>query len=175
MPDTWHERMATISNYQEDSSAEGRLSAWVYGYEKALEKPMLGGGYEAFLGHGRSAHSIYFQVLGEHGFVGFAFYILFLGSTFLLAGSVVRRAADHPDLVWAKDLMRMVQASLIVFGCVGAFLSLAYFELIVHLGAIAVVVDGMIRVMVRSSAPATARASETYEATGPAVDRGPAG
>jgi probable O-glycosylation ligase (exosortase A-associated) len=175
MPDSWHERMATLMNYQEDASAEGRLTAWAYGYEKALEKPLLGGGYEAFLGHGRSAHSIYFQVMGEHGFVGFAFYVLFLGAVFLLAGSVVRRSADHPDLVWAKDLMRMVQASLVVFGCVGAFLSLAYFELIVHLGAITVVVNGMIRVTMRLSAPATAAAEKAYAAIGPAVDRGPAG
>jgi probable O-glycosylation ligase (exosortase A-associated) len=175
MPDTWHERMATITNYQEDASAEGRLTAWAYGYEKALEKPLLGGGFEAFLGHGRSAHSIYFQVLGEHGFVGFAFYVLFLGATFMLAGSVVRRAADHAELMWAKDLMRMVQASLVVFGCVGAFLSIAYFELIVHLGAIAVVVDGMIRTTMRSSEPAAAQAGKAYEAVGHAFDSGPAG
>jgi probable O-glycosylation ligase (exosortase A-associated) len=110
MPDSWHERMATIIDYQGDASAEGRLTAWSYGYQKALEKPLLGGGYEAFLGHVRSAHSIYFQVLGEHGFVGLAFYLLFLGASFLLAGSVARRAAEHPDLIWAKDLMRMVQA-----------------------------------------------------------------
>ncbi|MGH8679553.1 MAG: putative O-glycosylation ligase, exosortase A system-associated, partial [Burkholderiales bacterium] len=52
MPDSWHERMATILNYQEDASAVGRLTAWAYGYDKALEKPLVGAGYEAFLGHG---------------------------------------------------------------------------------------------------------------------------
>ena len=174
MPDSWHERMATIMNYQEDASAGGRVAAWLYGYEKALEKPLVGGGYEAFLGYGRSAHSVYFQVLGEHGFVGLALYILFLGATFVLAGSIVRRAEGQPDLLWAQDLMRMVQSSLAVFAIVGAFLSLSYFELIVHLGAIAVAVDGVVRATVRPSAPVPAPAGQAYEAVGPVVDRGPA-
>jgi probable O-glycosylation ligase (exosortase A-associated) len=170
MPESWHARMATILDYQEDASVEGRFEAWRYGFEKALEKPLVGGGYEAFLGYERAAHSIYFQTLGEHGFVGFAFYVLFLATVFLTAGAVARRAKGRADLTWAQDLMRMVQSSLIVFACVGAFLSLAYFELIVHLGAVAVATRGIVRQAV--AAPAPDAPPRVPEAMAAAADRG---
>ena len=152
MPQKWHDRMATTLTYEEDLSVQRRFQAWAYGLELAQERPVMGGGFKAFLGYedetgvtGRSAHSIYFQVLGEHGFVGLALYCLLVVSTIVMASSVAGRTKERPELSWAHDLVRMIQTSLIVFAVGGVFLSLAYFELIYHLVAITVAVDAVVR------------------------------
>jgi probable O-glycosylation ligase (exosortase A-associated) len=80
MPEAWHQRMESIQSYQQDRSAMGRINAWEFAYNLALDRP-LGGGFEAFQpeafqrwapnpDHLQDAHSIWFEVLGEHGFVG---------------------------------------------------------------------------------------------------------
>ena len=149
MPQKWHDRMATIVTYEEDGSVQSRFASWEYGLSVAQEHPVTGGGFKAFLGNKvegtvwgyRSAHSIYVQVLGEHGFAGLGLYGLLLVSALVLGWSVARRSKGRPELAWAHDLAQMIQVSLIVFVAAGAFLSLAYFELVFHLVAIIVVVN----------------------------------
>ena len=77
MPEHWHARIASIFAYEEDASAQARIASWRYGLEVAREHPVVGGGFEVFRGNQaatpagyRSAHSIYFEMLGEHGWVG---------------------------------------------------------------------------------------------------------
>jgi putative inorganic carbon (HCO3(-)) transporter len=86
MPETWHERMGTIIDYETDSSAQGRITAWRMAFNLALHQP-LGGGFEAFRpmtylmylpeagARGTDAHSNWFEVLGEQGFIGLALYL----------------------------------------------------------------------------------------------------
>ena len=105
----------------------------------------------------RVAHSIYFQVLGEHGFVGLALYLALGVSTFLMGGSIARRARDRPDLAWARDLARMLQASLATFAVVGAFLSRDFFDLTIHLVAIMILTGAVVRQSVAAKAPELAR------------------
>jgi putative inorganic carbon (hco3(-)) transporter len=149
MPAEWAERMETIQNYQDDGSAMGRINAWWFAYNLASERPIIGGGFEAFtpeLFHRwapdpedfHDAHSIYFQVLAEHGYVGLA---LFLGIFFLAwrAGSwTIRQARARPDIKWAGDLAAMTQVALVGYAVGGAFLGLAYFDLFYHLVVILV-------------------------------------
>jgi probable O-glycosylation ligase (exosortase A-associated) len=162
MPDSWHARMDTIGSYEQDASAQGRIDAWGYAVDLALERPIFGGGFGAFRGHTvkrggavgyRVAHSIYFQVLGEHGFVGLALYLALGVSTFLMGGSIARRARDHPDLAWARDLARMLQASLATFAVVGAFLSRDFFDLVIHLVAIMILTGAIVRQAVAVKRP----------------------
>ena len=148
MPQEWYDRMATIQTYQEDGSALGRINAWWTAWHVAVNNP-LGGGLEMFQPHTFDlyapdpnrvyfAHSIYFQVLGEHGFVGFFLFIL-LGLLAWRTGSKVIRAAKHdPKNKWAADLAAMGQVSLIGYATAGAFLGLAYFDLPYHLVVIIV-------------------------------------
>jgi O-antigen ligase len=76
------------------------------------------------------AHSIYFQILGEHGFVGLALYLGLGLATWLSARSIARRAMLHDDLAsWMPLLARMVQVSLVGFAAGGTFLSLGYLDL----------------------------------------------
>lgn len=139
MPDTWEARMASISSYETDSSAMGRINAWWMAWHLASANP-LGGGFDIYSpsvfqryapnpADVHAAHSIYFQVLGEHGFVGLVTFLL-VWLTVWRSASWLRRSA--PALVagrWASDLGSMCQVSLVGYAVGGAFLSLAYFDL----------------------------------------------
>ena len=160
MPDAWVARMQTIGTSEVDASIQGRFDAWQFGYRLAQERPLLGGGFEAFranedptsgVGY-RTAHSIYFETMGEHGFLGLALYIFMIGSTLLLSASVIRRSNSFSDLAWAGYLMHMVQVSLIVFLVVGVVAAMTYFELFIYLIAITVAVDQLVRSHIKSRA-----------------------
>ncbi|HEX8884926.1 MAG TPA: putative O-glycosylation ligase, exosortase A system-associated, partial [Noviherbaspirillum sp.] len=75
-------------------------------------------------------HSIYFQVLGEHGYVGLALFLLFLFLAWRTGTRVLRFCKDKPELKWASDLAAMCQVSLLGYCAGGAFLTLAYFDLL---------------------------------------------
>lgn len=139
MPRGWDQRMQSIEDYQQDSSAMGRINAWVMAYHLAKDRP-LGGGFEVttpelFARYApvpsdiHAAHSIYFEVLGEHGFVGLAIYLLFWWTIWRCAGWVARNAGRDEKTQWAVDLAKMSQVSLFGYFVGGAFLSLAYFDL----------------------------------------------
>lgn len=139
MPEQWHSRIDTIDNYEQDSSAMGRINAWKMAMNLTEDHPLTGGGFqiynaEIFSMYAPSpndihaAHSIYFQVLGEHGYVGLALYLLLYLVVWRNARWVIANAANQPDLQWAVRLERMLQVSLVGFLVGGAFLSLAYFD-----------------------------------------------
>ena len=75
-----------------------------------------------------AAHSIYFQVLGEHGFVGLALYLAVLVLALRNASIILRQTRNRPELEWAHDLANMMQIALIGYYVGGAALSMAYFD-----------------------------------------------
>ncbi|MBP1202278.1 putative O-glycosylation ligase (exosortase A-associated) [Duganella sp. 1411] len=138
MPSQWHERIDTINTYQEDSSAMGRINAWRMAFNLANDR-LLGGGFEIYDGQVfaryapipldvHAAHSIYFQVLGEHGWIGLALYLALGVMVWRTGAAIVRQAAGVAELQWALRLATMLQVSLVGFAVGGAFLSLAYFD-----------------------------------------------
>jgi len=137
MPESWHDRMSTIQTYEQDKSAMERIGAWTFAFNKALERPLNGGGFEVFAGR-TEAHSIYFEVLGEHGFVGLGLF-LSLGFLTWFSGSwIARKTKKVEELKWCYDLASMLQVSIIGYAVSGAFLGLAYFDLFYHLVAMMV-------------------------------------
>lgn len=138
MPSQWHERIDTIHTYEEDSSAMGRINAWRMAFNLANDR-FLGGGFEIYDSEVfaryapipldvHAAHSVYFQVLGEHGWVGLLLYLT-LGVMIWRTGSwIVRHAGQIPALNWAVRLATMLQVSMVGFAVGGAFLSLVYFD-----------------------------------------------
>lgn len=151
VPETWVERMRTISEYQEDASAMGRINAWWFAFNLALDRPLVGGGFGAFdprlfpqyapiPDDYHDAHSIYFEVLGEQGFVGL-FLFLLLGMLALRTGTwVARHTKDIPELARLALLAQMTRLSLIGYAMGGLFLGLAYFDLYYHLIVVLVAV-----------------------------------
>lgn len=141
MPDSWFQRMETIQTYQTDQSAMGRVNAWGMAVNIANDR-VLGAGFPTAnstvfgMYSPRSgpewilvAHSIYFQMLGEHGYVGLALYLALWISTYLMAGRLVRMGGQHADLAWVKTLGNMCKVSMVGFGAGAAFLSLAYWDM----------------------------------------------
>jgi probable O-glycosylation ligase (exosortase A-associated) len=148
LPDRWFGRVETISTYQEDSSAQGRLDAWYVAYRLAKDYPLLGGGFRTFtrdiftrydMPRGRDAHSIFFQVLGEHGFTGLGLYVGLIASTMLSLARLGRRARRLPSTQWISSCAQMLEASVAGYVVAGAFLSMSYFDLFYHLVAITVI------------------------------------
>ena len=166
MPATWEQRMRTIETYEQDDSAMERINAWKLCWNLALDHPFVGGGMAIYteemfekyangaLNGTRNAHSIYFSVLGEHGFVGL---ILFLGvwiSTWRAVGWVRARAGPKGELAWAFWLASMIQVSLVGYLVGGAFLYLAYFDLPYNLLILATILKAWIQ---QRLAPSTER------------------
>jgi probable O-glycosylation ligase (exosortase A-associated) len=149
MPDEFYERMDTIKTYNQDASAMGRINAWTFAWNLALDRPIVGGGFntfdpELFKQYApnpldfHDAHSIYFEMLAEHGFVGLGLFIALFVAAFRNAGWLRRQAQDRPDLRWAGDLGSMVQVCIAGYAVGGAFLGLAYFDLPYHFVAFVV-------------------------------------
>ncbi|MDI3294248.1 putative O-glycosylation ligase, exosortase A system-associated [Janthinobacterium tructae] len=160
MPERWAERMDTINTYQDDESAMGRLNAWRMAWNLARDR-FPGGGFDVsdagiFARYApnpmdvHAAHSIYFQVLGEHGFVGLLIYLALGVATWRTAGAIIRLTRGQPELRWAHGLATMSQASLIGFAVGGAFLSLLYFDMPYYLMAALIAT----RIVVERQAPA---------------------
>lgn len=155
MPEHWWDRMNTISEYQEDASAMGRINAWGVAYEVA-KAHFFGGGMSYqhevfFILYGqhetivRAAHSIYFQVLGNHGFVGLFLFLAIWFSTYRVAGWLRKNSLDHEQAKWAADLGAMVQVSLVGYAAGGAFLSLSYFDLPYNMMVLVVAAQAWVR------------------------------
>jgi probable O-glycosylation ligase (exosortase A-associated) len=164
MPDTWSTRMDTIQNYKADSSAMSRLYTWATLWNLTLDRPILGAGFgtdtlnvfrryaptqppfDVFTGSVWVAHSIYFQAMSEHGFVGLLFYSLLFYLSWRIASRVAKRSRQDPAFAdWAPLLMRMCQVSLIGYAAGGAFLSLMHLDVIYYLLAIILVTDATLR------------------------------
>ncbi|OJZ17766.1 MAG: putative O-glycosylation ligase, exosortase A system-associated [Thiobacillus sp. 65-29] len=149
MPQEWYDRMYTIKTYQEDESALGRINAWHTAFNVAKDR-ITGGGYNMFQAPTfrryapdpfriHDVHSIYFEVLGEHGFIGLAMFLLLALFTWRRASQVISQCRNDPERKWAADLAAMIQVSLVGYGAGGAFLGLAYFDLTYHLMIIVVI------------------------------------
>ncbi|MBL8286382.1 MAG: putative O-glycosylation ligase, exosortase A system-associated [Rubrivivax sp.] len=179
MPDSWTERMNTMKEYKADESAMSRLYTWHTLWNLALDRPFVGGGfrsdfaaifqkyaptgpeYEVFQGMYWVAHSIYFQVLGEHGFVAFGLFVAIGLLTWRRAGQLAVATRGDPEFgAWVPKLMPMVQAALIGYAIGGAFLSLAYFDLPYYLVALVLIVEAMLRESrLRGTVPAPSNAA----------------
>lgn len=152
--DEWVERMQTIKTAEADASFMGRVAAWKVSSAIAVENPVFGGGFRAvqskpiwdrfqssqgLLGFvdtpqlsrsGVAAHSIWFEVMGDQGFVGLFLFMLLIGNVVLVRRAVWQKArALGRQHAWAGDLADAVAISMLAFVVTGSLLSAAYFEL----------------------------------------------
>jgi probable O-glycosylation ligase (exosortase A-associated) len=142
-PEKWTERMHTIWDYQGDSSANARLVSWGVASRLAADHPLTGGGFwsianlDTFRRYApeyaktgfHDAHSIYFGLLGEHGFPGLAVFAAFAACTIASLRRVQRRARNVERLHWAANYAWMLQSSIVGYLATGTFMSVAYFDL----------------------------------------------
>lgn len=144
MPQQYWDRINTIKTYEQDLSAMGRINAWHTAFNLAKDR-ITGGGFEAFRvpltfqhyapdpDNVHDVHSIYFEVMGEHGFIGLGMFMLIGLLAWRTGSKVIRECRQDPDRKWAADLAAMTQVSMIGYAAGGAFLGLAYFDYYYHL------------------------------------------
>jgi len=133
-PDNWFARMDTITQYQDENSALSRIATWQWAWALVLSHPIVGGGFGVFTlnaGHipGRTgwneAHNIFFQMMGEQGFVGFGLFCCLIFAIYRSCAVVQKRVRLRTDLAWAADLARATQVALVAFIVGGSFVSIA--------------------------------------------------
>jgi probable O-glycosylation ligase (exosortase A-associated) len=158
LPDKWFKKMDTMKTYEEDQSAMGRIHAWRAATNIALDRPILGAGfrpftlemYQRYYPHSFSylrdtdAHSIFYQVLAEHGFTGLGLYAGIIASTLVRLRSIIRRARRDPTKRWIDDCAQMLEASVIAYVGSGLFLSRSYFDLFYTLVAVTIILHGLV-------------------------------
>jgi len=151
-PDQWVNRIETTGAAHEDASFMGRVFQWKVLALMALDRPVVGAGMLAnmdpslwlfyadrleseltFIPAPRSdgphaSHSIYFQVLGETGFVGLGLFLGMFGLGLRAAGTIRAQVIGQPDLLWAGEMAAALRLGLILFLLTGAALPIPYFE-----------------------------------------------
>ncbi len=148
MPESWYKRMHTIETYEQDASAMGRINAWQYSINAANDN-FFGLGLESwhlptFLIYApnpedvHAAHSIYFSVVADHGWLGLFLFLLIFFLAFRTFGEINSKTSEKDDLIEFNILARMFQVGLIAYLVGGAFLSLSYFDLPWHFVAFSI-------------------------------------
>jgi putative inorganic carbon (HCO3(-)) transporter len=153
----WNARVSTIGSYQEDGSAMTRLLVWRWTLGYVLEHPLGGGFYMflinviehpadagnpvAYVEHGRAFHSIYFEVLGEQGWVGLFLFVGMLVWAQVMLQRVSHRVRNIPELEWCRALAATLQVCLAVMSVCGMFIGIAFQPMIHYLLAATVSVS----------------------------------
>lgn len=167
LSDEWFNRMETIGSAGEDGSFQGRLKSWKLAILMAMRHPFSGGGFDStFTNRGTInslltdwdsldwisssalnvgdtvfvAHSIYFQVLADHGFLGALWYGLIVFITL----KTLNRITKTSLIFWQVNLAEMLRLALIVFLTAGAALSSAYNDLFFALVGLSVALAAVV-------------------------------
>ncbi len=168
LPQSFNERMSTITNPKADESASTRLAVWKWTWDYVKENP-AGGGFDSYVinqisfrldsadGSGvsqngpvvdeaRAFHSSYFEMLGEHGFLGLGLWLfIFAGSVFRLE-LIQRRYRKHPPPgeEWIAPLALALQNFLIVYLVGSLFVGIAFQPVPFGLCAVAIAFDSYV-------------------------------
>jgi len=163
LPDKWLERMETLHPAQQDqenSPGAARLRTWTVGYLIALDHPLLGAGFRPFTqntfqrympeyleiyGRPQDAHSIFFQILAEHGFTGLALYVGLLAATWWRLRRLRRWSRGDPSRRWIFNCCDMLEVSLAAYVVCGIFLSLSYFDLFYYIVAVPSILTALMK------------------------------
>lgn len=182
-PERFFARVQTIEEYQADESAQLRLMAWRTAYLVAADYPVTGGGfrvlthratYDAYMpeyprSFGHDAHSIYFNLLAEHGWIGLGIFAVLIVFTMASLRRLRREMARRPEQAWIAGYADMLYVSLIGYLVNGAFLSVAYFDLAYLL----LILVPILRKLAAAETTSVQPASEVAVVTGPARSLAP--
>jgi len=153
LPESYVQRMSTISNHQGDQSASTRVEVWKWTIDYATQHP-FGGGFDAYLGNSftyktrkvsgdaanqvveyaevtdkqRAYHSSYFEMLGEQGYPGLALWLWLQVLGVWQMERVRWRFAARPDGrgSWQWGLATALQQGQVVYLVGAAFVGIAF-------------------------------------------------
>ena len=153
MPDSYFAKLETAENATEDSSFRNRVVMWKFATNLADENPIEGGGFsvffnrralELYLPYGSkifNAHSIYFEVLGEHGYLGLLLFLTMIFTGWFAASRCYNTYKQYEETAWIAGLCNAVRVSMIAYCAGGALLNMATFDLIYHMLAVIVLAE----------------------------------
>ncbi len=141
-PAGYFNRMHTVTEYQQDNSAQARLEAWTAAIHMAIDFPLGAGAGNFSSVHGRlylpeegtgrvnwggrrwtNAHSIYFKVLGEYGFLGLGMLLWILGALIMQNTATRQRLLASPgDTPLDDHWPAFLNMSTLGFAVCGLFL-----------------------------------------------------
>jgi probable O-glycosylation ligase (exosortase A-associated) len=180
------ERIESIGDQQSeetrDSSVQGRFEAWRTSFNIAVDHPLTGGGFRTMWvplvwlryfdpnmegSRSTDAHSLYFEVLGEHGFLGLGLYLLVLGSALVSLRQIRKRWRGHPEYGYLANYAEMTQLCLYPYMIAGAFITVAYFDLYFYFIASSVTLGALSAEAEKAVAPEAVRGRRPAPATPP--------
>ena len=139
-PESWKNRIASSEDTTEDSSFRGRVVMWQFSSNLADDNPIEGGGFDVFYVQrarelyltpgekGRAPHSIYFEVLGEHGYTGLTLFLTLLFTGWYSGGSAAKRYRAYEETRWLGDLCGACQLSIVGYAVGGLTVNIATFD-----------------------------------------------
>ncbi len=157
MPDTWTERMWSSTDLEADESFQGRVQMWEVSARIANDYPVLGGGYDViFIPEvivryidldvtARAIHSAYFQMMAEHGYVGFIIFMTVLGYTYMTARRMSRQADEVSALPWMKDFTVAVRSSIVGYMVLAFTANIAFFDMLYFQIVITAIADNLLQ------------------------------
>jgi len=157
MPQSWYDRMKTIQTYEQDGSASTRLIQWKYAIDISLERPFFGNGFDAFYyqpyyyryvadkDKNRAVHSIYFQLLGEQGYIGLMMFLAFGITLVVTAKRYAKISKDRKDLLWASSLLQATQFGIIGYAFNGLTVNVGYLDLYYYMFAFVMLLTSQVK------------------------------
>ena len=153
LPQEWYERIESIQTYKQDGSVLGRFNAWHTAWNVAKDRPLTGGGFQMFTPElfakyapvpdaVHDVHSIYFEVIGEHGFLAFFLFIWLIASCLLTLGRMKKYWQTKSDQ-WGSGLCDALFVSFVAYTVGGVFLGRVSFDLFYHLVAAVIILKGI--------------------------------
>jgi putative inorganic carbon (hco3(-)) transporter len=153
-PPEWLGRMSTITDPTKESSAYGRLVVWQWSIDYSAENALFGGGFNSFIANagqlaqyaeagrtigfaqtGKATHNIFFQVLTEHGYVGFTIFMLMIFQVLIITRRLIKDSATE---TWIKRASLTIKDSLIVYCICGMFIDIAYYPWLYYFVGLAI-------------------------------------
>lgn len=144
-PQQWLNRMETITSAEKDSSAYGRIVVWKWTIDYVNSRPIFGGGFLSHMANagqlykyidedinishtqtGKAYHNIFFEVLGEQGYVGLFIYLSIVWYTYKNTAKL-KKLNTPLDAEWLTSAATAIQDALILYCICGMFIGVAYY------------------------------------------------
>jgi len=148
VPDEYKERISTIndSENERDDSSSSRIHFWKVAIKMTNDHPFTGVGLGCYksaynlydfsdgaYGVNRAVHSSFFQIMTNLGYVGLAIFLFLIYKSLRICAKLRKKVKHRKDLKWVVSFANMFEISIIGYCVSGAFVSLAYCDLIYHL------------------------------------------
>jgi probable O-glycosylation ligase (exosortase A-associated) len=159
MPGEYWERIESISAYQTEGSAQGRIDAWKGAIEMLVDHPLVGVGADNFnrtfgehynrnSARWTAAHSLYCQIIGELGLAGCIFVVWFLVRNFRDLARLRRRLAGQPRGSAAHQLYLLclgIECGLVSYLITTFFLNSLFYPHLWHFSAMVAIATNCLR------------------------------